>query len=183
MRSFKHKGTFGSHPAAPSEKPPRPLSSASSSRSSGAWKTTFHAQTINVRYYRTVMETNKLGHCHQTDPFDLTETHREFGTITIVSSSIELGYMHGMACHLRSRTTSWLWRLGTYYVNCPKGSRFSGSGISGRRGLKKLRRPPEATLPSAGPRGGALGSARSRSGARRFGQRRPKIICCTPWPH
>ena len=67
------------------------------------------------------METTQLGHCPQTDPFDLKETHRDIGTITIVSSTIELGYVHGMACHLRSGTTSWLWRLGTYYVNGPKG--------------------------------------------------------------
>ena len=57
------------------------------------------------------METTQLGHCPQTDPFDLKETHRDIGTITIVSSTIELGYVHGMACHLRSGTTSWLWRL------------------------------------------------------------------------
>ena len=51
------------------------------------------------------METNKLGHCHQIDPFDQTATRRDIGTITIVSNTIELVYMHGMACHLHSVKT------------------------------------------------------------------------------
>ena len=108
------------------------------------------------------MNTNQLGHCHQTDPFDQNATPRDIGTITIVSNTIELGYMHGMACHLRSKTTSWLWQLGTYCVNGPEGGPgFQVRAYPAGMGANKLRRPREATLPSAGPRGRACSVARA----------------------
>ena len=67
------------------------------------------------------METTQLGHCHQTDPFDPNATRRDIETITIVSSTNELVYMHGMACHLRSVKTLQLSQLRTHYVNGVRG--------------------------------------------------------------
>ena len=92
---------------------PQPLSSTSAPPTPPPSGHTHNEAPITVTD-RTRLTLKFLnGHCPQTDPFDLKETHREFGTVTIVSSTIELGCVHGMACHLRSGTTSWLWQLGT----------------------------------------------------------------------
>ena len=113
------------------------------------------------------MKTNLMGHCPQTDGFDQIATRRDIGTITIGSNTIELVYMHEMACHLRSVKTLQLWQLRTHYVNGVKGGpSFQVPVYPAGVGAKQLRRPPEATLPSAGSRGRAHSATRAPAVAR-----------------